>query len=208
MNNSARPLASKMRPSTARRPLIVRYGVSGILGLLPVCLAIPQIKEDPRQAYRRLEAERWERFYAFEKRIKETHPVRRDTPLRYLNIRDSEVQEIRVAAYEVFPGEMVYISAVVTGCPCEEGSACSDQVWVTTDNKNETFDGILLSKIEEQWKIGPIQRWWLERERLIAKQKQFKDYYAYRDAEEALILRFPACPKEIARLMGTPFKPK
>jgi hypothetical protein len=57
-----------------------------------------------------------------------TRPNRRDGPLREPNVSDEEVREIQAATHEVFPGSIVNIFAVVTGCLCEEGWACSDQL--------------------------------------------------------------------------------
>jgi hypothetical protein len=45
-------------------------------------------------------------------------------------IRSEEVREIQAAAHGVVPGALVNISGVVTGCPCEDGTGWSDQVWI------------------------------------------------------------------------------
>jgi hypothetical protein len=58
-----------------------------------------------------------------------TRPIRREDSLRELNISEDEVREIQSAALQVSPGSIVNISGVVTGCPCEDGLGCSDQVW-------------------------------------------------------------------------------
>ena len=68
---------------------------------------------------------------------------------------------------EVFPGAVVYISAVTTGCPCHDGTGCTEQVW------SVAFQGVAsselaLSRIDGKWQIGPLQRWWLTRDRIVA----------------------------------------
>src|SRR5690242_3057376 len=144
-----------------------------VAAALPVFAVAAQPPEDQwtarsreyREWYRRTHEQK-ERVKVYEIRIAETRPGPRDEPMRYLNIRDEEVREIRAAAQEVFPGEMVYIAAVVTGCPCEDGSGCKDQVWVMTYNPKATFNGILMSRIDDHWQIGPVQRWWIERAHL------------------------------------------
>lgn len=133
-----------------------------------------------------------ERRWAVEKRIHETRPQRRDSPLREENIRDEEVREIQAAARGVVPKSIVNISGVVTGCPCEEGSACSDQVWILASNADKTL-GLQLSRIGNAWMIGPIQRWWLEYEALQARRNSFHSYSDYSDALAALTVQFPMC---------------
>ena len=59
-------------------------------------------------------------------------PHRRDSPLRYFNISDEEAREVETAAAEVAGTQWISIGAVVTGCPCEDGGKCTDQVWVQT----------------------------------------------------------------------------
>ena len=41
---------------------------------------------------------------------------------------------------------IVNISGVVEGCPCEDGSTCTDQVWILASRPNQTV-GLLLSKV-------------------------------------------------------------
>jgi hypothetical protein len=94
--------------------------------------------------------------------------------LRYLNISDDEVREIQGASSEVVGRVFVYIGGVTHGCPCEDGSKCTDQVWVQAEVKGKPL-GFLLSKIDERWVIGPVQRWWwryekaerLDRDKLV-----------------------------------------
>jgi hypothetical protein len=76
-----------------------------------------------------------------------------------LNISDDEVREIQGASSEVVGKVFVYIGGVTHGCPCEDGSKCTDQVWVQAEVRGKPF-GFLLSKIDERWVIGSVQRWW------------------------------------------------
>lgn len=141
---------------------------------------------------------RMERIWAREKRIRETRPERRDSPLREENIRDEEVREIQAAARGIVPKAIVNISGVVTGCPCEEGSTCSDQVWILASSPDKTL-GLQLSKIGNAWKIGPIQRWWLERDALVARRDSFRSYDEFRNALNALTEQFPICTAALTK---------
>lgn len=62
--------------------------------------------------------------------IRATDPSRPSAPLRQDNITDEEVREVQLAALEVYPDVIVNISGVTTGCGCEEGPACTAQVWI------------------------------------------------------------------------------
>lgn len=66
------------------------------------------------------------RLMELESRARQLYPRRRDTPLRYLNITDGEVREVEVIARKYKMPELVNISPVVTGCPCEEGGGCTE----------------------------------------------------------------------------------
>jgi hypothetical protein len=125
-------------------------------------------------------------------RISELRPRRRDTPLRYLNISDNEVREIQLAAATNPPYEFVSIGGVVTGCPAEDGPACTDQVWVELRRQGKT-SGLLLSKVNDQWIIGAIQQWYLCDEALEARRESFSTYFEYMAAKEALVENFPSC---------------
>lgn len=96
-----------------------------------------------------------------------TRSVRRDTPLRDENIRDREVLELEAAMRERYPGSVVYISAVTSGCPCEDGPQCTDQVW-SVASRNTVSNELALSKIDGEWQVGPLQEWWLVRDRISA----------------------------------------
>lgn len=118
-------------------------------------------------------------------------PVRRDSPLRYLNISDDEVREIQGVVREYIPRDMVNISPVTDGCVCEEGPSCSAQVYVVAMN-GDFSRGIQLSRVGKAWRIGAIQLWWLEYERLRPKLASM----AYEEELELaydLANRFPSC---------------
>jgi hypothetical protein len=69
----------------------------------------------------------------------------------------------------LLPDAIVNISGVVTGCACEDGPACSDQVWVVA-YRPEWSKGLELSKINGHWTVGPLQQWWLDYEKLEAER--------------------------------------
>jgi hypothetical protein len=144
-------------------------------------------RADPAQVRRMME-----RHWAVERRIQETSPHRRDTPARYLNITDDEVREIQVAVAEVLSDSLVNIGTVVTGCPHEEGPACSDQVYVVAYRPDRSV-GVLLSKVNNQWGIGVIQRWWLCRQKLASRKREFPSLAEWMKAMDALVDNFPSC---------------
>lgn len=124
-------------------------------------------------------------------------PLRRDGPLRETNISDLEVREIQAIAATVSPGAIVNISGVVTGCPCEDGPACTDQVWIVAHRANQSR-GLQLSKIDDHWAIGAVQQWWLDWDSLVASRRQMSrnDFFA---AEEAMQARLPQCLNPTAK---------
>lgn len=97
--------------------------------------------------------------------IWKTRPVRRDTPLREENITDREVLQTEGVMQELYPGSIVHISAVTTGCSCEDGSHCTEQVWSVAD-RDGVSNELALSKIDGKWQLGPLQAWWLIRDRI------------------------------------------
>ena len=123
-------------------------------------------------------------------RIYAARPLRRDGPLRELNLSDDEVREIQAVALQFFPGAILNISGVVTGCPCEEGPGCSDQVWIVVHRRSR-LNGLQLSHIDNHWTMGVIQHWWLDFEQLNTENsarnalynKQLQDLYD----------RYPGC---------------
>ena len=127
-----------------------------------------------------------------ESRIHETRPARRDGPLREDNISDNEVREIQAIVLRVMPGSILNISGVVTGCPCEEEAACTDQVWIVAHRPDRT-KGLQLSRIGGRWTIGRVQQWWLDLESLGAEPRQPGSSAAYWEARSRLFDRFPTC---------------
>ena len=126
-----------------------------------------------------------------------SRPVRRDGPMRAENINAEEVRETQSVMSSVLPGAIVNISAVVSGCPCEDGPACADQVWVVA-YRPAWSKGLQLSKIGGHWAVGPVQQWWLDYEKLEAERPKhpagdWKAWSEYLDASDKLYERFPAC---------------
>lgn len=118
-------------------------------------------------------------------------PPHRAGPVRYLNISDDEVREVQAAASEVVGNVLVTIAEVTEKCPCEDGDACTDQVWVWAYKPSGTV-GLLLSKVDGHWTIGAVQRWWLSHENL--QEHKFKgDYFGFKEAERDLLWQFPKC---------------
>jgi hypothetical protein len=144
-----------------------------------------------------------EKRWRIEDRAREIRPQRRDSPLRYLNISDEEVREVQAAAAEVLPRAIVNISGVVTGCPCEDGSDCTDQVWIVA-YRPEMSRGLMLSKINNHWVIGAVQRWWLRYEEHLARRPGSSSESAYQREEDELINSFPACVAPLTLPGNTP----
>jgi hypothetical protein len=145
-------------------------------------------QENRRAAFRA----KYERIFLIEKRMSEVQPERRDVPVRSDNIRDQEVKEVQRATSEIVPGALLNIGTVVTGCPCEDGADCTDQVWVLA-SRRETSRGVLLSKIKGHWAVGAVQAWWLRYEKLQASRHSFPSSWKYSEAEDELKLQFPTC---------------
>ena len=130
------------------------------------------------------------RRYRVEVRISQTRPTRRDGPLRKVNLSDDEAREIQSVMSPIYPGVILNISGVVQGCPCEEGTSCSDQVWVVPQNDVKT-PGVLLSRISGHWTVGPIQQWWMDRAQLEADRHLNPDQRF--EALDSLWEKFPTC---------------
>jgi hypothetical protein len=133
-----------------------------------------------------------EKREAIFQRARELYPRRRDTPLRYLNITDTEVREIQRLAAGVQLVELVNISPVVTGCACEEGPDCTEQVNIVGRYKDR-FVEVQLSRLRNRWSIGRVQRWWLEYAALQAREPSM-DRREYEKARTQRLLDFPMCP--------------
>lgn len=135
--------------------------------------------------------EREHQMYDIVKRATAVKPGRRDSPLRELNITDNEIRDVESLVREVLPRSMVNISPVVTGCPCEEGKGCTDQVYVMASAGNVTR-GLQLSKVEGAWTIGSVQRWWLDYERLETRVLKL-DWAESHQQRWDVISQFPRC---------------
>ena len=125
-------------------------------------------------------------------RALELRPGRRDEPLREINITDNEIREIQQRTRSYLPNSYVNISPVVTGCPCEEGPACTDQVFVLADAGAHTL-GLQLSRVNDRWVVGEVQKWWLAYERFLTRD-DWRDRDEYYEAEYWLTTQFPVCP--------------
>jgi hypothetical protein len=135
----------------------------------------------------------WQHQRALDRRIygpAENPSYRANAHLRKININDEEVREIQAVVHELAPGAVVLISGVVEGCPCEDGPACSAQVWTAID-RSEGIRSLVLSDINDHWIIGPAQRWFLESAKL--ERTKFPTYDKYAAARGALNERFPTC---------------
>lgn len=107
--------------------------------------------------------------------------------MRYENIHDGEVSEIQQLMSELAPGAIVDIDSVYEGCSCEEGPACTDQVWVVSHQPGRNT-GLWLSRMEGHWALGPYEKWQREIADLYRHQSEFlgprdaPDFAARRDA--------------------------
>jgi hypothetical protein len=130
-------------------------------------------------------------------RVHGATPVRRDGPLREADLSDEEAREIQGVAHVVVPDALVNISGVVTGCPCEDGTGCSDQVWIVAYRPGE-MKGLQLSRIDRHWVIGPVQQWWLESDKLYARRASFTSWTEFMVELRKLDDRFPTCTGQSA----------
>ena len=144
----------------------------------------------------------WEAYRAqamklmrIEKRANELRPGRRDEPLRYLNISDNEVREIQLVAEKYLPKSLLNISPVVTGCPCEEGPQCTDQVYIVAETA-QSSKGLQMSRVKDAWVVGTVQQWWLKRDALNAQYGKL-DYAKFESAMNELVRDFPTCVGEL-----------
>lgn len=121
----------------------------------------------------------------------ELRPRRRDTPLRYVGISDNEMREVAQVAREFVPRALVNVSPVVTGCPCEEGPQCTDQLYVIANTAQSTV-GLQLVRIEDTWSVGTVQKWWLKKDGLDSRRRTMTQQ-EFELAEITLLRSFPAC---------------
>jgi hypothetical protein len=139
------------------------------------------------------------RYHGIWQRALDLSPGRRDTPLRELNISDEEVREVQAIAAHYLPRALVNISPVVGGCPCEEGRACTAQVYVLATSKGQT-SGLQLSRTGQHWDVGVVQKWWLKRSAIQRQNtgNAFLDYYLAEKARNDLLEEFPMCDANMA----------
>jgi hypothetical protein len=160
--------------------------------LASCAIAISASAETPRE---RFDFERWRAGVEFRtpilQRAELMRPRRRDTPLRYLNITAEEVQEIQLEAKDYMPRALVNISPVVTGCPCEEGSNCTDQVHIVATQDDKSFS-MQLSRVQNAWRVSVVQKWWWQYEKLKARQLKM-EWLDYDLAVTELALEYPMC---------------
>jgi hypothetical protein len=134
------------------------------------------------------------RYAEISARARALRPDRRNTPLRDLNITDDEMREVQAIAARFLPRALVNISPVVTDCPCEEGPACTAQVFVLATAKGKTT-GLQLSRMLSRWDVGVVQQWWLKMD-AIQRQNTGNttlDDYLEAKARNELLEEFPAC---------------
>jgi hypothetical protein len=136
-----------------------------------------------------------------EERAYELRPRRRDEPLRYLNISDNEVREIQLMAENYLPNVLLNISPVVTGCPCEEGPQCTDQVYIVAETP-QSSKGLQMSRVRNAWVVGNVQQWWLKHDELTAKSGKM-NYEKYESAMNELVRDFPMCVGELVPAKNT-----
>ena len=132
------------------------------------------------------------RYFNLEFRAFQLRPRPPIGPMRTQNISDVEVLEIQAAAANVMPKAIVNIGSVVTGCPCEDGPNCADQVWVVAFTPEQSA-GMLFSRIDGTWGVGPVQKWQLDLQELERRRNTFQKYSDFLTAERALLDRFPVC---------------
>jgi hypothetical protein len=161
-----------------------------LLGVVAVLAAATAFAQD-RSRYLKFVAEQ-ERYFALSARAAQLAPRRRDAPMREANITDQEVREIQAAALDVVPRAIVNIGAVTTGCPCEDGPSCTDQVWIVATDSSRS-KGLLLSRILGSWAVGPVQTWWLRYDDLLKRRAEFKDYRKFDALQQKLLDDMPFC---------------
>ncbi|MBC8025152.1 MAG: hypothetical protein H7Y89_04120 [Steroidobacteraceae bacterium] len=162
-----------------------------------LCLTIAASAGAQERAVPRVEREQHTRdllhMWQVMTRAKQRVPVRRDSPLRELNLSDEEVREIQAATKSYLPADYLNISPVVTGCACEDGPDCKEQVYVLAD-AGTSAKGLQLSRIKNAWTVGVLQQWWLNLGRLEERRRRM-DYPEYERALIALAHDYPMCAK-------------
>lgn len=162
--------------------LMVAWLVAGAGAAEPAKRTAPRFHLDPQLQVKLIE---------LEGRAWQLYPRRRDVPLRYLNMTSEEVREVETIAREHHMPQLVNISPVVTGCPCEEGGNCTEQVYITS-RVNGSMVGLQLSRRKNSWMVGPVQMWWLEFAALKEREKTIP-WTEFQDARAQLLLNLPMC---------------
>jgi hypothetical protein len=172
--------------------------VSTLLMAAVIALGVAAVAaaEEPRSAgyssaYSSASARRPDPRY----RAWQLRPKRRDEPLRYLNISDYEVREIQDVAEKYIPKVLLNISPVVTGCPCEEGPQCTDQVYIVAQSSQDSR-GLQLSRVRNAWVVGSVQQWFLKYEELLSRESKM-NYASFERAQNELYRDFPVCVGEL-----------
>lgn len=168
--------------------------VGAILVLACVLYYVPAIGEEERRYF--LAEQRARQNY-----VLRTRPHRLDEPLREENISDDEVREIEVVTETVYPGSIANIAGVTEGCPCEDGPSCGSQVWILAYQQGK-YLGLMLSRIDEVWMVGPTQAWWFRYDRFRERYREswtdrkpgfVSTYYQYLEERQRQIDSFPYC---------------
>lgn len=142
-------------------------------------------------ADREIRTEMLRKLMELERRAYQMYPRRRDTPLRVLNMTDGEVREVETIARKYEMPVLMNISPVVTGCACEEGGSCTEQVHIVSKT-GEGTTSLQLSRSKNAWDVGVVQKWWLEYAELLARERSM----SRREFDEARMMRllqFPMC---------------
>jgi hypothetical protein len=176
----------------------VKFALATIAALLVLLYSTPSFSQDNDLTAKVVERDRIRQIYR-------TRPVRLDEPLREENISDEEIREIESVMSEQFPGAIVNIGGVTSGCPCEDSAGCDSQVWVVAHRANRS-NGLMLSRIADHWTIGPLQEWWRRYDRLRSlmisalANKAVDRFETYREFQEQLIQlqqEFPTCGTQL-----------
>jgi hypothetical protein len=168
-----------------KRRALMLAAIASVSATVGVC-------EDDRLSRAKQRAAIADRYYILETRARQLVPRRRDNPMRVNNITDEEVREIQAAALDIVPRSLINIGAVTTGCACEDGPSCTDQVWIVAADQSRTT-GLLLSRILGVWVVGPVQAWWLRYEEFLRDQRRYSKYYVDEVAQRKLLDQMPFC---------------
>jgi hypothetical protein len=125
------------------------------------------------------------------RKAQQSLPRRRDEPLREINISDEEVREIELLVRDYLPRVIVNIGPVVTGCPCEEGRDCKEQVYLQANTDTGSV-GLQLSRIANRWDVSKVQKWWLRWQALRMLEAKL-NWLELHERQWELAQDFPVC---------------